>query len=340
MAAAAERLSEIERLIAGAAGDADGPPGLDAWLESGVHALLRRIESAYDTLDLRDVTEATYVALPTLLKRYYARGGVPGRATSRLAAAWVRLLSPVTPHLAEELGRGGSNGLVATASFPSPTEFARSPEAERREEDLARVEEDLRAVAHLSAERKELSLDEVTFYVAAPWKRLVEEWIRDTLTPTEPIPIRAVMERAAGHPEVARVPKGDPEVRLPGRSARAIGTRTGNPHRRTRDPPCSRGIPRPTFRFRRARRARRSGRRAARPDEPARTGATGAARVLPSAPGRPLAAGCVRPPGRGAQPEREELRGRGFAAPRKFMYIRDGVGWRLTTRYFAVFLSE
>lgn len=201
--AAVERLADIERLIAGAAGDAPGPPGLDAWLESSLHVVVGRIRAAYASLELREAAEATYVALPALLRRYYARGGVPGAATAKMADAWVRLLSPVTPHLAEELGQGRYPGLVALAPFPAAEEFARSPEAERREEYLARVEEDLRAIVRLSADRGEPAPDEVVFYVAARWKPAVEAWVRDAIERGDRAPVKAVMDRAAAHPEVA-----------------------------------------------------------------------------------------------------------------------------------------
>ncbi|HYA10156.1 MAG TPA: class I tRNA ligase family protein, partial [Thermoplasmata archaeon] len=104
--AAAARLAEVERLVREAAGDGQGPPELDAWLASRAHELIDRVRRAFAAQDLRAAAEAVYVELPSLLRRYYARGGAPGTASDRLARAWVRLLSPFTPHLAEQLGHG------------------------------------------------------------------------------------------------------------------------------------------------------------------------------------------------------------------------------------------
>jgi len=201
--AARDRLAEVERMIVAAAGDADGPPGLDAWLDSEMHALIARIREAYASLDLRGAAEATCIAAPTLLKRYYARGGAPGAATARFAGAWVRLLSPIAPHLAEELGRAGDGGLVATSRFPSPDDFPRSEEAEHREQYLARVEEDLRAVVRPSAERHEPPPAEAYFFIAARWKSEVEPWVREAVGAGDAVPVRTVLERAALHPETA-----------------------------------------------------------------------------------------------------------------------------------------
>jgi leucyl-tRNA synthetase len=128
---------------------------------------------------------------------------VAGRATDRLGVAWVRLLSPITPHLAEELGQGRVEGLVAESSLPSPDEFSRSEGAEAREEFLDRVEEDLRAVLRPAAERGEPPPEEVIFYVAEPWKVRVEQWLREAVGRGDAPNIRDVIERGAGYPEVA-----------------------------------------------------------------------------------------------------------------------------------------
>ncbi len=200
--AAASRLAEIERLVDGARGDSDGPPELDAWLLSRLHSVIRDIREAYDTLDVRGAAEATCVTLPALLKRYYARGGVPGRATAQLRTAWIRSIAPIAPHLAEELGRG-VGGLVAIAPFPSPDEFPRSEVAETREEYLGRVEDDLRAVLRPATERNEPAPEEVRFFVAARWKEPVEQFVREAVEHGDRAPVRAVMARAGEHAELA-----------------------------------------------------------------------------------------------------------------------------------------
>jgi len=201
--AAADRLGEVERLAASARGDSDGPPELDRWLDSRMHRTVARIRAAYAATDLRAAAQATCVEIPGHLKRYYARGGSPGRATDRLVEAWTRLLSPIVPHLAEEIGDGRFPGLVATAPFPTADEFPLSPEAEAREEFLDRVEEDLRAVLSPSTERGDPLPEEVVFYVAAPWKAIVEGWVRESIGRGEAPSVRDVMQRLSGHAELS-----------------------------------------------------------------------------------------------------------------------------------------
>jgi len=200
--AARSRLSDIERLVREASGDAAGPPELDAWLESVTHDWVRRAHAAFEATDLRRAAEIVYVEVPALVRRYYARGGSPGQATDRLARAWNLFLSPITPHLAEEVGEGRFSSLVAQARLPTAEAFASSPAAEARESYLDQVEEDLRAVQRASEGRGEGSAGELIFYVAEPWKATLESWLRETADRKEPPSLRDIMDRVKDHPEL------------------------------------------------------------------------------------------------------------------------------------------
>jgi leucyl-tRNA synthetase len=199
---AAARLNDVERLIREARGDSAGPPELDAWLFSAMHRALGDVRAAYEATDLRTAAELAYVGIPSLLRRYYARGGAPGAATARVADAWIRLLAPLTPHLAEELGDGRFRGLVALERFPDVEEFPRSASADAHEAFLDRVEEDLRAVLRPAEERGEPPVEETVFYVAEPWKETVERWMRESVERGETPNLRDIMARTASDPAV------------------------------------------------------------------------------------------------------------------------------------------
>ncbi len=201
--AARERLAEIERLVRESRGTGNGPPELDDWLLSRMHGIVARVRAGFDETDLRPVTEEVYFGIPALLRRYYARGGAAGDATDRVGRAWTILLSPITPHVAEEVGEGRFPTLVAQLPFPSADEFRPAPDAEAREAYLDRVEEDLRAVLRPAQERHEPTPTEAIFYLAEPWKALVEAWMRESISAGETPTVRAVMQRAEGHPELA-----------------------------------------------------------------------------------------------------------------------------------------
>ncbi|MGI0053268.1 MAG: class I tRNA ligase family protein, partial [Thermoplasmata archaeon] len=199
---ATDRLEEIGRLVRSALAEGPGgPPELDAWLGDALHALLDRLVAHLEAGEIREAAEIVYSTVPARLRRYLARGGAAGPALRRAAEAWIRALSPLTPHLAEELGAGIFGGLVATEPFPEPSLFEPNAQARAREEYLDGVEEDLRGVLRPAQGRGERP-GSVTFYVASGWKRTVEGWMRESTRRDSEL-VREVMARTAEHPELA-----------------------------------------------------------------------------------------------------------------------------------------
>jgi leucyl-tRNA synthetase len=208
---AQERLNDIERVVRGTVGEGGPTPELDSWLASEMHLIVQRVNDAFSRFDLREAAELVYVGIPTLLRRASVRAGDVSHVPPRLLDAWIRLMVPITPHLAEELGEGRFSGLVALQPFPSPEEFAYSEVAVARERYLDRVEDDLREVLRPALVRGE-SVDGVTFFVASPWKRAVEGWVREAFeVGAKGVPVKEVMERAVSHGDVsahrAEIPK-------------------------------------------------------------------------------------------------------------------------------------
>jgi leucyl-tRNA synthetase len=202
--AARTRVEDVERLLRDALAEGGGgPPELDRWLASATHRLLADVQGSFDELRLREAAELVYGRLPGLVRRYLTRGGAPGPTLQKVALAGVRLLGPITPHLAEELGSGRFPGLVCQQPFPTPEEFVRDDAAMVTEAYLERIEEDLRPIVRMAVERGEPP-EGVVFFVAAGWKAAVEGWTRDALAhDPKGVPIPAVLARAGEHPEMA-----------------------------------------------------------------------------------------------------------------------------------------
>ncbi len=202
--AATERLEDLARLArAGLSEGGGGPPELERWLESRAHDILARVAPAFEEGRMRDAAEALYAELPGAIRRYLVRGGEHGPTLARVTQAWIAAIGPITPHLAEELGDGQFTGLVAVTPFPRPEEFPRSATALAAEEVIDRLEEDLRSVLK-PAIAKGNPPGEAVLFVAAPWKRTVEAWIREgAVSPPGAPNLRELMERAQKHPELA-----------------------------------------------------------------------------------------------------------------------------------------
>ena len=208
---ARDRLSDVERVARDTLAAGEGAsPELDAWLLDETRSLVEQSQSSLEKLDFRQFSQIVYVDLPARLRRYVVRGGTPGKATLQVARIWIRLLSPITPHLAEELGEGRFHGLVAEQTFPTADELPADPLARYSEAYLERVEEDLRSVLRAS-EAKGRAPAEATFYVAGPWKKIVERWLREAGPNGPPDLPRRLLERARDLPELSAYASQIPE---------------------------------------------------------------------------------------------------------------------------------
>ncbi|MGA7847137.1 MAG: class I tRNA ligase family protein [Thermoplasmata archaeon] len=211
VAQAADRLTEVDRVARDALGTGEGAsPELDAWLRDEVRTLVERSIENIEQMDFRQFAQTVYVEFPARLRRYIARGGSGGAATTEAGLIWVRLLSPLTPHLAEELGQAHFRGLVAEQPFPRVEELPANSLARYSESYLERIETDLRSVIK-STEARGQTAAEVLFYVAAPWKRTLELWLRESGPDAPPDLPRRLHERAREHPELAAYASQVPE---------------------------------------------------------------------------------------------------------------------------------
>ncbi len=149
------------------------PNHLDNWLLSMTH---RRVEAVTASLEIMRTRRALSIALLEMwndIRWYLRRSEKPRRKTLELVfAAWIRLLSPFTPFASEELNkRMGGKGLLSTADWPSPVDFAINEEAEIAELLVNTVIEDGRNLLKIIKEKKTTlnvytSSDEAYLYFA------------------------------------------------------------------------------------------------------------------------------------------------------------------------------
>jgi len=124
---------------------------LDAWL---ISSLRRRIVTATESMEemkIRRASATVYLDLWNDIRYYLHRTRNPRKQTlAEVFGAWVRMMSPFTPFMAEDLNHElGGKGLVCQADWPSPKDFALDEEAELAEAVLNRVIEDARNVLNV-----------------------------------------------------------------------------------------------------------------------------------------------------------------------------------------------
>ena len=121
---------------------------LDSWLLSAVHRRIETATVAMEELRVRRASATIFLDFWNDVRYYLRRTGRPRKETlEEVFAAWVRMMSPFTPFMAEDLNhelRG--KGLVCQADWPSPKDFPLDEQAELAEEVLSSAIEDARKV--------------------------------------------------------------------------------------------------------------------------------------------------------------------------------------------------
>ncbi|HLF16270.1 MAG TPA: leucine--tRNA ligase [Candidatus Thermoplasmatota archaeon] len=191
-----ERIARLTDESLAASGGA-GP--MDGWLQAAVARTLRAARAAYEAHDLRAAANELVFGVPELLRWYARRGGAHRALLSRILQDWAKALSPLVPHLAEEMhARAGGTGLVATAAFPEPV--APDEAALAAEEYLRAVLDDVLTVRKLAGVASPTSL---TLYTTPAWKR---DLLRMALAMAREaggrLPVGDFMKRAMADPAV------------------------------------------------------------------------------------------------------------------------------------------
>jgi leucyl-tRNA synthetase len=121
---------------------------LDSWLVSTLSGRVQAITQAMDEVRMRRASALAFLDLWNDIRWYIHRSGSPRKETLvEVFSAWVRLIAPFTPFVAEELNKElGGKALVCQADWPSPKDFAIDEEAELAESILDMVLEDARNV--------------------------------------------------------------------------------------------------------------------------------------------------------------------------------------------------
>ncbi|MGI3211326.1 leucine--tRNA ligase [Roseovarius tibetensis] len=114
--AAHKHLARVWRLAAGIATDDTAPNDHDEALLREMHKTIDDVTKGIDSFGFNAAIARLYAFTATLAKSQAGQG-----AKAEAARTLAQLMSPMTPHLAEDIwARLGGQGLVATAGWPTP----------------------------------------------------------------------------------------------------------------------------------------------------------------------------------------------------------------------------
>jgi leucyl-tRNA synthetase len=121
---------------------------LDSWLISSVHRRIVTATEAMEQMKIRRASATIFLDLWNDVRYYLHRTRAPRKQTLvDVFNAWVRMMSPFTPFMAEDLNHElGGKGLVCQADWPSPGDFPLDEDAELAEAVVNRVIDDARNI--------------------------------------------------------------------------------------------------------------------------------------------------------------------------------------------------
>jgi leucyl-tRNA synthetase len=143
---------------------------LDRWLRSVLARSATKVHDAYEAFDLRVASNETFFEMPRDLQWYVKRGGTNAVLVNEFLDAWVRLATPITPHLAEELWAFlGHEPFVSTHSFPVEAMEHVSEADEAGESLLIHAMDDISEILKVT----NITPKKISIFTAPAWKQKV-----------------------------------------------------------------------------------------------------------------------------------------------------------------------
>jgi len=143
---------------------------LDNWLKSILQRHIQKIIDAFGTWDLRVASNEIFFEIQKDLQWYLKRGGAEKHLLSTYARTWIILMTPITPHLAEELWAGqGYDPFVSNETYPEFKPEDLSEKDEIGEYLLTRVIDDVNEILKVT----QMTPKKICIYTSPAWKQKI-----------------------------------------------------------------------------------------------------------------------------------------------------------------------
>jgi len=139
---------------------------IDDWLTASVSKRLRNAVLLMDDYNIRDASMEIFFNSINDLKTYFNLGGENKETLRNFAEIWMKMMSPITPHLAEEFWkRMGKEGFVSVQEFPKPKKF--DEKSKKLVNVFLKTKEDISNIIKMLGKRK---IRKNTIFIAPFWK--------------------------------------------------------------------------------------------------------------------------------------------------------------------------
>jgi len=143
---------------------------LDNWLQSTLQRRVQKILDAFETWDLRVASNEIFFEIQKDLQWYLKRGGAEKNLLTHYVRTWIILMTPITPHLAEELWvTQGYKQFVSNETYPEFNAQDISEKDEIGEYLLTRVVEDVNEIVKVT----KITPKKICIYTSPAWKQQI-----------------------------------------------------------------------------------------------------------------------------------------------------------------------
>jgi leucyl-tRNA synthetase len=143
---------------------------LDNWLRSSLQRRIQKITTAFNAFDLRVASNEIFFECHKDLQWYLRRGGANKKLLTSFIRTWTKLMTPITPHLAEELWLAQKHHrFVSNELYPTFDSKEISEKDEVGEHLLIHVIEDISEILKVT----EINPKKICIYTAPSWKRTI-----------------------------------------------------------------------------------------------------------------------------------------------------------------------
>jgi leucyl-tRNA synthetase len=143
---------------------------LDNWLRSSLQRRIQKIRMAFETFDLRVASNEIFFECHKDLQWYLRRGGSNKALLADFLRTWIPLMTPITPHLAEELWVSQQQqSFVSNEPYPMFDSSKISEKDEVGEHLLIHVIEDIGEILKVT----QMTPKKICLYTAPAWKRMI-----------------------------------------------------------------------------------------------------------------------------------------------------------------------
>jgi len=143
---------------------------LDKWLRSNLYRTIKKTLNAFENFDLRVATNEIFFEMQKNISWYIKRGGSNKEIIDNFAKNWLILMTPITPHMSEELWTNYvKSGFISNESYSKFEEKEISEKDEIGEYLLQGVTDDISEILKVT----KIIPKKIFIYTSPSWKQQI-----------------------------------------------------------------------------------------------------------------------------------------------------------------------